>query len=122
MEDGDVEALCSNNREATVGVTKDENCIGLGLVEEFVGAVNDITTSSTEVIAYSIHIDFGILELEVVEEYAIEVVVVVLTCVSKDYIKILAALVDDCCKTDNLRTCTYNDTELEFTILLPLYV
>lgn len=56
------------------------------------------------------------------EEYAIEVVVVVLTGVGKDYVEVLATLVDDGCKTDNLRACTYNDTKLEFTILLPLYV
>ena len=56
------------------------------------------------------------------EEYAIEVIVVVLTGVGKDYIKVLAALVDDGSKTDDLRACTDNDTELEFTVLLPVDV
>ena len=56
------------------------------------------------------------------EEYTIEVVVVVLACVSKDYIEVLAALVDDGSKTDDLRACTNNDTKLEFTVLLPLYI
>lgn len=56
------------------------------------------------------------------EEYTIEVVVVVLTGMGKDDIEVLATLVDDGCKTDDLRTCADNDTELEFTILLPFYV
>ena len=56
------------------------------------------------------------------EEYTIEVVVVVLTGMGKDDIEVLAALVDDSCKADDFRTCTDNDTELEFTILLPVDV
>ena len=40
----------------------------------------------------------------------------------KDDIEVLATLVDDGCKTDDLRTCADNDAELEFTILLPLYI
>ena len=55
-------------------------------------------------------------------EYTIEVVVVVLTGMGEDDIEVLAALVDDGSKTDDLRACTDNDTELEFTILLPLYI
>ena len=63
VEDRDVEALCTYDAQATVCVTKNENCIGLGLVEEFVRAVDYVATGSTKIIAYSIHIDFRILEL-----------------------------------------------------------
>ena len=122
VEDRNVEALCTYDAQATVCVTKNENCIGLGLVEEFVRAVDYVATSSTKVVTYSIHIDLRILELEVVEEYPIEIVVIVLTRVGKDYIEVFAALANYSCKTDNLRACTNDDTELELTVFLPLHV
>ena len=122
VEDGDVEALGSNDAKAAVSITKNEDCIRLGLIEEFVGAVDDVTTGSTKIIANGIHVHLRIGKLQVAEEDAIEVVVIVLTGVSKDYIEILAAGVDDGCKADDLRTGSDNDTELEFTVLLPLYI
>ena len=117
-----METLCTNDRKAAVGIAKDEDCIRLCLIEEFVGTIDDVATGGAKVIAYGIHIDFGILELEVVEEYTIEVVVVVLTGMGKDDIEILAALVDDSCKADDLRACTDYETEFEFTVFLPLNI
>ena len=89
---------------------------------QLVGAIDDVATCSAKVIAYGIHINFRLCELEVAEEDAIEVVVVVLACVGENHIEVLAALVDDCGKADNLRTCTDDDAKLQFAILLPLYI
>lgn len=37
-------------------------------------------------------------------------------------IEVLTALVDDCGKADDLRACANHDDELQFAILLPVYV
>ena len=85
---------------------------GLSEVEELVAAVDDIATGGSQVIPYGIHIDLRFCQLQVTEEDAIQVVVVILTCVGENYIKILTALVDNGCETDNLGTCADNDNEL----------
>ena len=47
VEDRNMETLCAYYRQTAVGIAKYENCIGTGLVEEFVAAVDDVTASCT---------------------------------------------------------------------------
>ena len=122
VEDWDVEALGTDNTEATVGVAKHKHCIGLGLHEELVGAIDDVATGSAKVITYCIHIHFWSLKLQVLEEDAIEVVVVVLTSMGQNDVEVLAALVNHCCKTDNLGTCADDDDKLQFAIVLEAHI
>ena len=122
VEDGDMQTFCSYYTKAAVGVTKHQYAIGLEGSKELVATVDDVATGGTKVITHGIHIDFRLCELEVVEEDAVEVVVVVLAGVGENHVEILAALVDDCSKADNLRTCTDDDAKLQFAILLPLYI
>ena len=96
VEDGNVQTLGTDDTEAGVGVAKNQYAVGLGLGEEFVGAIDDIATGGSEVIAYSIHIYFGFGELEVAEEDAVQVVVVVLAGVGENDVEVLTAFVDDC--------------------------
>ena len=117
-----MQTLCTNNRKTAVGISQNEDSIWLCLSEELICAIDDIATGSTKVVTYCIHIDFGIGKLEVAEEDAVEVVVVVLAGVGKDHIEILAAGVDDCCKTDDLRTGSNNDDKLKFAVILEVYV
>ena len=117
-----MEALSSDDGEAGVGVAKDEDCIGLGGGKELVGAVNDVATSGAKIIAYSIHIDFGIGKLQVAEENAVEVVVVVLAGVGENHVEVLAALVDDCGKADDFRACAHHNDELQLAVLLPVNI
>lgn len=111
VENGDMESLGSDDAEAAVGVAKDQYAIGLGLGEEFVGAVDDIAASSAKVVTDSIHIDLGLGELQVFEEYAVEVIVVILACVGENHVEVLAALVDDGGETDDLGARADNDNE-----------
>lgn len=112
VENGDMESLGSDNTEAAVGVAKDQYAVGLGLGEELVGAVDDVAAGSAKVVTDSIHIDLGLCELQVLEEDAVEVVVVVLACVGENDIKILTALVDNGGETDDLGTRANNDDQL----------
>lgn len=112
VENGDVKSLGSDNAEAAVGVAKDQYAVGLGLGEELVGAVDDVAAGSAKVVTDSIHIDLGLCELQVLEEDAVEVVVVVLACVGENHVEVLAALVDDGGETDDLGARADNDNEL----------
>lgn len=107
-----MKSLRSDNAEAAVGVAKDQYAVGLGLGEELIGAIDDVAAGSAKVVTDSIHIDLGLGELQILEENTVEVVVVVLACVGENYIKVLAALVDDGGETDNLGARADNDDQL----------
>lgn len=107
-----MKTLCTYDAKTRVCITKNEDSIRLGSYHEFVAGIDDISTSCSKVIAYGIHINFRIFEFKVLEEHAIEIIVIVLTCVGKDNVKILACLIDYSCQTDNLWTCTYNNQQL----------
>ena len=122
VEDGDVQTLCANHAQAGVGVAKYEHAIGLEGCKELVRSVDDVAASCAKVIAHCIHIDLRFCELEVTEEDAVEVVVVVLAGMGQDNIEVLAALVDDCGKADDLRACTHDNAKFQFAILLPMNI
>ena len=117
MENRDVQALCGNGRKAAVGVTKNQQCIRFASDHKLVAAIDDVTHSCAEVITHGIHIDFGILEAQVLEKHAIEVVIVVLTRVRKNAVKVLAALVDDCRKADDFRARTHDNQKFQLTVI-----
>ena len=122
VEDGDVETFGSDDAEAGVGVAEHEHGIGPRLGEEFVGAVDDVSAGGSEVVSDGVHIDFGFSEFEVSEEDAVEVVVIVLSCVGEYDVEVLSAFVDDGGESDYLGSCADDDDEFEFAVLLPLYV
>ena len=107
-----------NNDNFNTKVVK--NLVQKFIAEEDVRAIDDVPTGSTKVIAYSIHINLRVFQFEVVEKDTIEVVVVVLTSVSKNDIEILAAFIDDCGKADDLGTGADDDDQLQLAVVLPL--
>ena len=40
----------------------------------------------------------------------------------ENHVEVLAALVDDCGKADDLRACAHHDDELQLAILLPMNI
>lgn len=117
-----MQSLCTDDAQAGVGIAKHENGIGACGYHELVGGIDDIATGGSKVIAHGIHIYLRVSELEVVEEYAIEVVVVVLTCMGENDIEILACLVDDSCKADDFRTGAHDNEQLEFAVVLEVNI
>ena len=122
VEDGDVKAFGGDGTQAGVGVAEDEQGVGPDVGHEFVGAVDDVADCGTEVVAHGVHIYFGVGESEVFEEYAVEVVVVVLACVCENDIEIFAAFVDCGRKADNLGTSADDYQQFEFTVACKMYV
>ena len=118
VEDRDMEAFGCNDAEAGVGVAKNEDGIGTCGHHELVRGVDDVATGGAKVVAHGIHIHFGVCKFQVLKEHAIEVVVVVLAGVGENDVEVLACLVDDCCKADDLGTCAHDDEQLEFAVVL----
>ena len=92
VEDRDVKALGTYHAEAAVGIAQDQYGIWLDLYHELVALVYDVAHGGSKVVTYGIEVDFGVGELKVFEEDAIEVVVVVLAGVCQDYIEVFATL------------------------------
>ncbi len=111
VENRDVQTLCRDCREAAVGITQDEHRIGLASDHELVAAIDDVTDGCAKVIAHGIHVDFRILEAQILEEHAVQVVIVVLARVREDAVEILAALVNHSGKADDFGARTHDNQE-----------
>ena len=75
-----------------------------------------------EVIANGIHIHFWFFQLQVFEKDAVQVIVIVLACMSKDCVEIDAALTDNGCKADNFRSCSYNYQKFQLAVFRKFYI
>ena len=122
VEDRNMQALGSDYAETAVGIAQNKNSVRLDCDHQLVTLRDDIAHSLAQVSAHGVHIHLRICKLEVFEEDSIEVVIVVLAGVRKNHVEILAAFVDDRCKTYDFRTGADNDEEFEFAVLLPMYV
>ena len=122
VENGNVQALRGDGREATVGVAEDEQCIGLAGDHQLVAAVDDVTDGSAEVVTHGIHVDFGILEAQVLEEHAVQIVVVVLAGVRQKAVEVLAALVDDGREADDFGAGTHDNQEFQLAVVGKFHV
>ena len=87
---------------------------------ELVGAGDDIAHGGTEVRSHCIQIDFWCSEAQVVEEYAVEVVIVVLSCMGQYRIEVRPAFLDYGGQANNLRARAHDDQQFQFAVLLPM--
>ena len=117
MENGNVQTLCAYNTETGVGVTQHQHRIRIQLNHKLIGAGDDVTHGLAKVVTHGVHIDLGSFQFKVVKENTVKVVVVVLTGVSKNGVKISAALFDDFCQTDNFRPGAYDDKQLKSAVV-----
>ena len=107
MEDWYMEALGGDGAETGVCVAEDEKGVGLCGHHQLVGAVDDVAYGGAEVITHGVHIDLRGGELQVAEEDAVEVVVVVLAGMGEDYVEVLSAFIYHGGQTDYLRPGAY---------------
>ena len=122
VENRNVKAFCADDTQAAVGVTKDEYGVRFGCGEKLVAAVDDVAAGRAEVISDRIHVDLRLGELQVAEEDAVEVVVVVLSRVGQNHIEIFAAFGDDGREPDDLRAGADDDAEFDFAVILPVNI
>ena len=111
VEDRDVQPLRRDGRQARVGVAENEQGVGPRLHHELVRAVDDVAHGGAEVVAHGVHVDLGRRQTQVVEEDAVQSVVVVLPCVGQEAVEVAPALVDDGGEADNLGTRANDDKQ-----------
>ena len=120
VEDGDVQTLGANHTQARVRVAQHKNCIGLHLHHELVALGNDIAHCFAKVIAHSLHVDIGVGKLQVLEEYTIEIVVIILTCMCQKAVEIFATLVDDGGQAYDFGPRAHDNQQLQLSVVLEL--
>ncbi len=117
-----MQAFSGNRRKATVGVAENQQCVRLASDHELVAAIDDVTHGCTEIVTDGIHVDFGILEAQVLEENAVQVVIVVLTGMCQNAVKVLAALVNNCCEADDFRARTHDNQKFQLAVVGKFHV
>ena len=120
VEDRDMQALGTDDAQATVGVAQNQDSIRLDLNHELVALGDDIAHGLAQVVAHGVHLDLGVGELQVLEEHTIEVVVVILSRMRQDGVEVLAAFVDHRGQADDLRARADDDEQLKLAIILEL--
>ena len=120
VEDRDVQPLRAYHAQAAVGIAQHQHGIGLNSDHQLVALVDDIAHRLTEVRTHSIHIDIRIGKLQVLEEHAVEIVVIVLACMGQQAVEVLPAFVDDRRQPDDFRPRAYDDQKLQFPVILEL--
>ena len=122
MEDRDMEPLGADDAEAAVGVAQHEDCIRPCGHHQLVACVYDVAAGCAQVVPHCVQIDLRVLQLEVLEEYSVEVVVVVLACMGENHVEISPCLVDDGGQADDLWSCAYDDQQLEPAVVCEMYL
>ena len=117
VENRDVQTLCGNGRKAAVGVAENQQSIGFASNHKLVAAIDDVTDGCAKVIAHGIHVDFRILEAQILEEHAVQVVIVVLAGMRENAIKVLAALVDNCREADDFGARTHDNQKFQLAVV-----
>ena len=112
MEDRNVQPLGADDAEAGVGIPQHQHGIGLQLRHQVVAFGDDVPHSLAQGVPHCIQVDVRVGQLQVMEEHAVEVVVVVLAGVGQEGIEILPALCDHRGQADNLRPGAHDDEKL----------
>ena len=122
VEDRDVEPLSAYHAQAAVRVAKNQHSVGTGPHHQPVAAGDDVPHGAAEVVAHSVHIDIRVSELQVLEEYPVEVVVVVLPRMGKQAVEVLPAPGYNGRQADDLGPRADDDQQLQPAVVLESYV
>ena len=117
VEDGDVEPLRANDREAGVGIAQHKDSIRLNLHHQLIRLGDDISHRLAQVAAHGFHIHVRVSELQILEEHPVEVVVVILPSMRQEAVEVFPTLVNYCGQTNNLRPRSYYDKKLQLPVI-----
>ena len=120
VEDGDVEALGRDGGQAAVGVSQDQQGVGLHLDHELVGGRDDVANGLAKVGSHGVQVDVGVVQRQVAEEDAVERIVVVLPGVRQQAVEVAAALLDDLGQADDLGAGAHDDEQLQSAVIFEL--
>ena len=122
MENGNVQALGPDHAQAAVGVAQDQDGVGFDFHHQLVALGDDVAHRFAEVLAYSVQVHVRVFQLQVFEEDAVEVVVVVLAGVGEQAVEVLPAFVDDRRQPDDLRAGADDNQKLQLPVVLERHI
>lgn len=117
VEDGDVQALCRDGGQAAVGVTQDQQRVGLDLNHQLVARGDDVAHRLAQVGAHGVQVDVGVVKRQVAEEDAVQGVVVVLPGVRQQAVEVTSALLDNLGQADDLGAGAHDDQQLKAAVV-----
>ena len=117
VEDGDVQPLCADDRQTAIGVAQHQHRVGPNGGHQLVALRDDVAHRLAEVRAHRVEVDLRVGQLQVAEEDAVQVVVVVLAGVGQDHVEIPPRLVDHRRQPDDLGPGAHDDEQLEFAVV-----
>ena len=122
VEDGNVQTLCADDAQAAVGVAQHQHGVRLDGDHQLVALRDDVAHGLAQVGTHGVHIHLWVGQLQIVEEHAVQVVVIVLAGMRQNHIEIFARLVDDGSQADDLRAGAHDNQQLQLAIILKGYV
>ena len=114
--------LCSDHRETAVRISKNKYRIGSQLVHRLVAFRYDIPHSFSQIGSYCIQIKIRILQSQVLKEYPIQIVIVILPRMNQNGIKVSSAFLYHGCQSYDLRTGTYDYHQLDPAVFHPFWI
>ena len=111
VENGDMQPLRADDAEARVRVTQHQHRIGLDGDHQLVALRDDIAHGLPQIRPHGIHIHLRRRELQVLEEHAVKVVIVILSRMRQNRVEIRPTLIDDCGQPDDFRTRPHDNEE-----------
>ena len=115
MENRNVQPFSADHRKAGVGVAQDQHRIRPDPHHQLVGLLDDIPNRGSEIIAYGIQIIVRSPETKIVKKHLIEGVVVVLTGVDQNLLKVPVAALYRGGQPDDFRPRTDNRHQLQLS-------
>ena len=106
MEDGNMQALGRNGRQAAVGVAQDQQGVRLLLHHQSVGFCNNVADGLAQVLSDGVQVEVRRAQAQVLKKDLVQVIIVVLAGVDQDLIKVDIALFDNGRQPDNFRSGT----------------
>ena len=100
-----------------IRVSQHQHRIGLQLNHQLVRGIDDIPHRRTQVVPHGIHIYFRVLQLQIPEKDAVQVVIVILTSMRQQAVKIFPTFVDDSCQPDYLRARAHDDQQFQLAVV-----
>ena len=117
VEDRDMQPLGADDAEAGVRVPQHQHRVGFDGDHQLIALGNDIAHGFTQVRADSVHVNLRISELQVLEEHAVKVVIIVLARMRQNRVEILPALIDHGRQPDDLRARSHDDEKLQLAVV-----
>ena len=117
-----MQPLGTDHRQTAVGIPQHQHRIRLNFCHQRVGFGNDVAAGLAEIAAHRFQIHLRIGEFQILEKHAVQIIIVILSGVRQDDIKIPAALGDHRRQPDDLGPRTDDNQQLQLAIFLPFHI